>query len=151
MVAVLIKLARVCAKFAYHRFWPSFDFCEGNIFLWGETLATFRDQSAMLGEHLSQKLMRDHAWNPKIWPKTWPGWPKNGPIFFWPFLSKGLMKLLQPFILRCHWEPNTSTWLRSAYIWLDFQKLFRKWIVNWDKLVQPLIQMVHELLSVGKE
>ena len=37
--------------------------------LWGHQLAMFRDQSAMLEEHLSQKLMRDHAYSPKIWPK----------------------------------------------------------------------------------
>ena len=41
--------------------------------LWGHQLAMFRDQSAMLEEHLSQKLMRDHAYNPKIWPKMWQG------------------------------------------------------------------------------
>ena len=39
-------------------FWPK---C-ASVFLWGnfqfcgETVATFRDQSAMLGEHLSQKI-----------------------------------------------------------------------------------------------
>ena len=40
-----------------------------------EILATFRDQ--MVGKHLSKKVMRNHAFNPKIWPKMWPGWPKK--------------------------------------------------------------------------
>ena len=38
-------------------------------FLCVETLATFRDQSAMTGKHLSQKLPLALPYNPKIWPK----------------------------------------------------------------------------------
>ena len=47
-----------------------FSFAKARENLWGETLATFRDQSAMLGEHLSQKLTLAQLYNPKIWPKV---------------------------------------------------------------------------------
>ena len=65
------------------QFWPvlaqiCFGFCVGQFFLCRETLATFRDQSAMLGEHLSQKLALAHPYNPMFWPKCPPGDRKMG-------------------------------------------------------------------------
>ena len=92
---------RACAPdshSAYMGFWPilakmCFSFCEGkfvpvrgNLFLWGEILAKFRDQSAMLGESLSQKFALAHTSNPEIWPK-------KQPKFLWQFLSKGRLNL----------------------------------------------------------
>ena len=46
-----------------------FGFCVGKFFSCEDTLETFRDQSALLGEHLSQKITRDHSNNPIFWPK----------------------------------------------------------------------------------
>ena len=59
-------------------FWPKLAsvFPSRNFWFCRETLATIRDQSAMLGEHLSQKVMRDHAQNPKNWQKQGGGCPK---------------------------------------------------------------------------
>ena len=61
-------------------FWPKLAsvFPSRNFWFCRETLATIRDQSAMLGEHLSQKVMRDHAQNPKNWQKQGGGMSKNG-------------------------------------------------------------------------
>ena len=49
-------------------------------------LQTCRDWSAIIGAHLSQKLMRDHAYNPNCCCKNMTGRVQN---FFCPFLSTG--------------------------------------------------------------
>ena len=60
----------------------------------GHHLEICRDWSAKLGEHLSQKITLAHTYNPKIWPKMWPGWPKKQPTkFVWLFSPKGLLNL----------------------------------------------------------
>ena len=64
-------------------------------FLWGhhhETL-TLRVQSAMLGEHFSQKLTLAHPYNPIFWPeinkgRTWDTYTYNV-IYFWKDDEKG--------------------------------------------------------------
>ena len=42
----------------------------------GHHLEICRDWSAKLGEHLSQKLPLPPTYNPKMWPKLWPGGEK---------------------------------------------------------------------------
>ena len=54
---------------------------------------TFRDQSAMLGEHLSHKKNLKPPYNPKIWLKMWP---RKSKIVL-PFLSKGRLNLLAKY------------------------------------------------------
>ena len=56
----------------FGQFWTKCDSFFGGalFFIWGHQLATFGDQSAMLGEHLSQKVPLAPPYNPKIWPKT---------------------------------------------------------------------------------
>ena len=56
------------------RFWPKCDsgFWGALFFILGYQLATFGDQSAMLGQQLSQKLPLAPPYNPIIWPKTCP-------------------------------------------------------------------------------
>ena len=51
------------------QFWPNFaqkcfGFSEHTFFIWAHQHETFRDQSALLGEHLSQKITLDHTYNP---------------------------------------------------------------------------------------
>ena len=53
-------------------------FFRGHFFPLGHRLATFRDQSAMLGEHLSQKLPLAPTYNPLFWRKMCPGGQKKG-------------------------------------------------------------------------
>ena len=74
LAELALRIKGILANFDL--FWPNCAsaFVRGNFFLWGETQATFRDQSAMLGEHLSQKLTLAHPLNPKIWQKMWPEW-----------------------------------------------------------------------------
>ena len=69
-------------------FWPRLAsvFAWGNFFLCGEILATFRDQSAMLGEHLSQKITLAHPYYPKFWAKTCPGGSKGTKSTLWPII-----------------------------------------------------------------
>ena len=56
-------------------FWPKYAsvLLGGFVFPLGRQLATFRDQSAMLEEHLSQKLPLAPSYNPIFWPKCPPG------------------------------------------------------------------------------
>ena len=58
--------AQKCSGFPAGKFFPVM----GNSSLWWETLETFRDQSALLGEYLSQKLTLAQPYNPIFWPKT---------------------------------------------------------------------------------
>ena len=59
-----------------------FGFSEHTSFLRAHQLATFRNQWAMLGEHSSQKVMRNYAYNPLFWPKKPPpGGRKMGQFF----------------------------------------------------------------------
>ena len=54
-------------------FWPKcelFFLSTLFFFLWAHQHETFRYQSALLREHLSQKITLDHTYNPIFWPKT---------------------------------------------------------------------------------
>ena len=68
----LLRVQRILANFGL--FWPRLAsvFLWGNLYFCGEASATFRDQSARLGEHLSQKLTPAHPYNPFFLAKNVP-------------------------------------------------------------------------------
>ena len=58
----------------FGQFWPIFaqrclGFSEHTFYFWAHQHETFGYQSALLGEHLSQKFTPDHIYN-NFWPKT---------------------------------------------------------------------------------
>ena len=93
--------------YTHSKFWPifaqkCFGFCDGKFFPsmgnpWKVQGSISIADSAMLGEHLSQKLPLAPPYNPKIWPKTCPGGgskilrtQKNKKIFFLLWATRGL-------------------------------------------------------------
>ena len=94
-----LALYHVCAQishYAYSGFWPIWAYFCPNVlrffstlfFLWAHQLVTFRDQSPMLGEHLSQFSPQVPTYIPFFGQKRPPGGKKNGKKNFWAKYSK---------------------------------------------------------------
>ena len=79
----------------FGQFWPRLGsvFPSGNFWFCRKTLATFRDQSAMPGEHLSKKKSLEPPYNPKVGQKRGLGGQKICRKSIWPFSSTGRLNL----------------------------------------------------------
>ena len=70
----------------------------------------FRDWSAMLGEHLSQKLPLPHSYNPKFGPQMWP--ERKNCQFFVKRAIRLLSKIFRTkklWFWSC-WQAFTNSW-----------------------------------------
>ena len=89
-----LRVKQILANFGLFLPKSALVYARGNFFLWGETLATFRDQSAMLGEDLSQKLPLGPPYNPLFGQKRPLGIKRKGSKFFLQFFVKRPIKPL---------------------------------------------------------
>ena len=114
-----LRLLWIFANFGIFLLKSASVFLRANFYLWGQKLATFRDQSTMLGKHLSQKLTPACTFDPLFGQKHPPGDQKMGQIFF-PFLSKGHLNLLARYSAP-PWKTRQNLFSSRSYKTLKFK------------------------------